>query len=233
MRRLQHRRYRRIFPREPGRGAPGARAATTVVPADTAELLRPAERAAARGADIALRCRGGRGCLRRRGGLICRRGRYRGSRGHGRALRDFHQAFAAELIARVDRVAACPADGTGNRGCCGYRCRRCLSRGGMGCRREGYRGSRGHGRALRDFHQAFAAEFIARVDRVTACTADSTGHRGCCGCRGYLSRGGADTPAGEIPGQPRSRPNSPELSPGICCRIYRPGGSGCRMHGRR
>ena len=44
---------------------------------------------------------------------------------------------------------------------------------------------------------------------------------------------GDGMPAGRIPGQPRSRPGSPGLSPGICCRIYRPGGSGCRMHGRQ
>ena len=74
-------------------------------PADTAELLRPAHRAAAGSADIAARR------SRRRG-----RGRLVQYRCRCRAVRDLHKTLAAELVARLDRVAACSADKTT---CCG------------------------------------------------------------------------------------------------------------------
>ena len=153
------------------------------------ELVARLDRVAACSADKTARCRGSchrsRGCrlrLRLWRGLVCRRRRWWRCLGCHRCwcrcchrvFRDFHEALAAELIARLDRVAACMTDKTA-------------------CRRSGCHRSRRRGRILRlwwwrrrclvrlcccqivrDFHEALAAELVARPDRVAACTADGS-----------------------------------------------------------
>ena len=148
--------------------------------ADPAELLVPGYRAAAGRADIP--ARGGGRCSCRG-----RRGSNGGGSGH---VRDLHQALAAELVARLDRVAAGSAHQPSGRGCC-RRCRggwcRCrwrdLCRWGRGCLVTGGGGGQCCSGHVRDLHQALAAELVARLDRVAAGFAHKSAGQGWRGCR--------------------------------------------------
>jgi len=110
-----------------------------------------------------------------------------------RAVRDFHETFAAELVAGLDRVPARPADLDAR-----CRCSRCRGRSSIlwwrWClvdRRRRLVWCRCCCRVVRDFYETLAAELVAGLDRVPACPADPGS---CCRCNrdrsGILRRGG-------------------------------------------